>query len=326
MKFNQFLMAFNIHKYEISQGGKIYNLSTQIYQRNIIFLCEEINTKHNLIYFTEFQLNEIKQFSSLFNNASNIYEAQNIVDNIIINHKISIENNSNSINIKIFIIKENGIEEYFSFQLFLYNSKKLNMINLQQKTFQNIKNNRNNYYQYSPITRKKFIRLPPRIEIINKNNIKEIKVNKLDKSKIKSTEKLAISLKPKIEIKNLNPRMNKSLSPKRINEPIKVKNKKLEQIKNSTNKIIRLPNKLNKLTQENEDLKLKNLIPLKKYYINEFKEVSFLKEGIRRFLSEINILKKELRELNEYKNIIEKDNNSLKIQLLLKQNYLKNYK
>ena len=116
--------------------------------------------------------------------------------------------------------------------------------------------------------------------------------------------------------------MNKSLSPKRINEPIKVKNKKLEQIqiKNSTNKIITLPNKLNKLTQENEDLKLKNLIPLKKYYINEFKEVSFLKEGIRRFLSEINILKKELRELNEYKNIIEKDNNSLKIQLLLKQN------
>ena len=108
-------MEFNTHKYEMSQGGKYYNLSTQICQGRIRFICEEKNSKNNLIFFTEFQLIEMKQLCSLFNNASNIFEAQKIFDNLIINHKVRIENNTNNIIIKIFIKKRDGVEESFSF-------------------------------------------------------------------------------------------------------------------------------------------------------------------------------------------------------------------
>ena len=51
-------MEIIVQKYEISQGGKTYTISTKLGQNKLRLICEETGTEHPLAYFSEFTLND----------------------------------------------------------------------------------------------------------------------------------------------------------------------------------------------------------------------------------------------------------------------------
>ena len=130
-------MEIIVQKYEISQGGKTYNISTQLGQNKLRLICEETGTEHPLAYFAEFTLNDLIQLSSIFASISNLSEAQNIIENIIINQNIEVESQGDYIYLKLTAKKE-GIEENFSILLNLFNQ---NTVNNQSFSYQPIVEN-----------------------------------------------------------------------------------------------------------------------------------------------------------------------------------------
>ena len=122
-------MDSKIQRYEIEQGGKKYNLSTQVKNGKLRLICEELNIENPSAYIGEYLLVELIQLTSLFASISNISEAQNIFENIITNQKVSVEEKEKNIILKIFIKKEDGIEENFSLQLNLFNKNTQNIEN-----------------------------------------------------------------------------------------------------------------------------------------------------------------------------------------------------
>ena len=130
-------MEIIVQKYEISQGGKTYNISTQVGQNKLRLICEETGTEHPLAYFAEFTLNDLIQLSSIFASISNLSEAQEIFENIIINQNIEIDSQGDYIYLKISTKKE-GIEENFSILLNLFNQ---NTVNNQSLSYQPIVEN-----------------------------------------------------------------------------------------------------------------------------------------------------------------------------------------
>ena len=130
-------MEIIVQKYEIEQGGKIYNILTQVGRSKLRLICEETGTEHPLAYFAEFTLIDLIQLSSIFASISNLNEAQDIFENIIINQKIEIEPQGDYIYLKISIKKE-GIEEYFTILLNLFNQ---NAVNNQSLSYQTVVQN-----------------------------------------------------------------------------------------------------------------------------------------------------------------------------------------
>ena len=134
-------MEIVVQKYEIEQDGKIYNISTQAYKGKLRLICEEANVEQPLTYFAEFTLADLAQLSSVFASISNISEAQDIFENIVINQKVEVEPQGEYIYLKIGIKKE-GMEEYFTVLLNLYdrNSVHNQSSTSYQQNFVNIRN------------------------------------------------------------------------------------------------------------------------------------------------------------------------------------------
>ena len=109
-----------VKKYQLEQGDKKYNLSTQIYQDKLRFVCIELNSINPLVYIAEYSLPELIQVSGVFSLISTISQAQDKLDNIIVNEKVNVESQDNFINLNILIKKENQIEENFSLKLNLF--------------------------------------------------------------------------------------------------------------------------------------------------------------------------------------------------------------
>ena len=130
-------MEIIVQKYEISQGGKTYNISTQLTQNKLRLVCEETDTEHPLAYFAEFTLNDLIQLSSIFASISNLSEAINIFENIVINQNVEVDSQGDYIYLKISTKKE-GIEENFSILLNLFNQ---NTVNNQSLSYQPIVEN-----------------------------------------------------------------------------------------------------------------------------------------------------------------------------------------
>ena len=90
-------------KYELAQGERKYNLTTQIYQDKLRFACIEVNPINPLVYIGEFTLLNLMQLSTLFSSISDISQAQQIFDKIITSQKVAIEPQQNQINLRILI-------------------------------------------------------------------------------------------------------------------------------------------------------------------------------------------------------------------------------
>ena len=332
-----------IQKYKIRQGNKNYNLSTKINKDKLIFIIKDLNYNNQLVYIGEYLLIELKQISSLFSSASNIYEGQIIFDNIMTNQKVSLEFEIDYINLKIFIKKKDGIEEYFSLKLNLQN-KFINspkLIYLPKNVNHHLSNENITKYQfdnkinkkifYSPINfnKRKYIQLPTRniknLNISNNNinsNINNISYNYYNLKNNKSKHKLILSLSPQQKINNYNSSYSliHSISAKNINRPLKIytesniKNKELENLKIENNilknEINKLRDKNKSLIQENKNLKINKEMNNK----NESIIIS-LKKEIENYIKEINILKNKLYDLEEHKKIKIKEIELLNVEI-----------
>jgi hypothetical protein len=133
-------MEIVVQKYEIEQGGKTYNISTQAYKGKLRIICEETNVEQPLAYYAEFTLSDLAQLCSLFTTISSISEAQDIFENIVINQKIEVESQGEYLYLKVGLKKE-GMEEYFSILLNLYDKNAVNnKSSSYQQNFTNIGN------------------------------------------------------------------------------------------------------------------------------------------------------------------------------------------
>ena len=128
-----------VKKYQLEQGNKKYNLSTQIYQDKLRFVCIEINSISPLVYTGEYAFDKLMQLNDIFSSISTISQAQDILDNIIVNEKVNVESQGNFINLNIIIKNENQIEKSFTIKLNLYTQNENN----NEQTVINQSNNTN---------------------------------------------------------------------------------------------------------------------------------------------------------------------------------------
>ena len=126
-------------KYELAQGERKYNLTTQIYQDKLRFACIEVNPINPLVYIGEFTLLNLMQLSTLFSSISDISQAQQIFDKIITSQKVVIEPQQNQINLRILIKRDNQPDEHFFLVLNLFNK---DGVNNEQSLNQNITDNK----------------------------------------------------------------------------------------------------------------------------------------------------------------------------------------
>ena len=99
-------MSTNIQKYQLSQGGKNYILTTQVNGNFIRITCVEALNPNSPIYFGQFSLIHLQQLSKKFTTMTSIYEAQNFLNQSIENQKISVQSQGNLINIVFYFQKE----------------------------------------------------------------------------------------------------------------------------------------------------------------------------------------------------------------------------
>ena len=110
-------MDTNIQKYELSQNGKTYILSTQIENDLVKINCIETGTSAHPVYNQKYSLNDLKGLSTIFNNISTIIEAQEIINKTIENQKVSVEPLGNILNIVLYITKEQEYDNSYSIKM-----------------------------------------------------------------------------------------------------------------------------------------------------------------------------------------------------------------
>ena len=354
-------MEIVVQKYEIEQDGKIYNFSTQGLQGKLRLILEEANVPSPMAYSAVYTLNELKQLSSCFANCSSISEAQNVFENIVINQKVSVEYQGEYIFLKVAIKSEN-MEEYFSLSLNMYspnasnNNQTTSTYSYSQMTtqgqfsdpvlasfFQNNQDNGQMFYSTTnETTTQEYAGAPIQSQdnmIYNSmgNNYSYENVQK-KKTKKRTVDKLTLSLRPQSEPTSPQSDDNPENSPvyqEKIVETTTTNNVNDEELENLRNEneelnqiILQLKNEIEILTQENQNLKLKESINKTTSNGNESQQILLFKEEIEKYLKEINTLRTELNKFDEYKRLKEEEIRTLKIQieeLLINQKKIEDY-
>ena len=354
-------MEIVVQKYEIEQDGKIYNFSTQGLQGKLRLILEEANVPSPMAYSAVYTLNELKQLSSCFANCSSISEAQNVFENIVINEKVSVEYQGEYIFLKVGIKSEN-MEEYFSLSLNMYspnasnNNQTTSTYSYSQMTtqgqfsdpvlasfFQNNQDNGQMFYSTTnETTTQEYAGAPIQSQdnmIYNSmgNNYSYENVQK-KKTKKRTVDKLTLSLRPQSEPTSPQSDDNPENSPvyqEKIVETTTTNNVNDEELENLRNEneelnqiILQLKNEIEILTQENQNLKLKESINKTTSNGNESQQILLFKEEIEKYLKEINTLRTELNKFDEYKRLKEEEIRTLKIQieeLLINQKKIEDY-
>ena len=354
-------MEIVVQKYEIEQDGKIYNFSTQGLQGKLRLILEEANVPSPMAYSAVYTLNELKQLSSCFANCSSISEAQNVFENIVINQKVSVEYQGEYIFLKVGIKSEN-MEEYFSLSLNMYspnasnNNQTTSTYSYSQMTtqgqfsdpvlasfFQNNQDNGQMFYSTTnETTTQEYAGAPIQSQdnmIYNSmgNNYSYENVQK-KKTKKRTVDKLTLSLRPQSEPTSPQSDDNPENSPvyqEKIVETTTTNNVNDEELENLRNEneelnqiILQLKNEIEILTQENQNLKLKESINKTASNGNESQQILLFKEEIEKYLKEINTLRTELNKFDEYKRLKEEEIRTLKIQieeLLINQKKIEDY-
>ena len=106
-------MEKNIHKYEFIQEGRKYILILEKNGDKTRLTCIEINVAKPNIFRGEFSLSFLKTLNPIFNNASNLDEAQKLIIKALEKQKIKIEYFGEYVNIKLYIINEDEKEKQY---------------------------------------------------------------------------------------------------------------------------------------------------------------------------------------------------------------------
>ena len=112
-------MNNNIQKYEITQEGRQYILTTEIYGNNVRLICAELNNENGARFIGDFSLNYLRQLSTVFNSTLTIQDAQNVINQAIEEQKLSVKYNNGSLQISLFLLNQNDNANFS-----LKNSKK----------------------------------------------------------------------------------------------------------------------------------------------------------------------------------------------------------
>jgi len=116
-------MATNIQKFQLSQGGKNYILTSQIENGLIKLTCIESQIVNPPIYLGTFSLAQLRQMSKMFLKMSTIYEAQEFLNQSIEGQKVRVESQGTLINIILYFERETESEDIITTN---YNTQDIN--------------------------------------------------------------------------------------------------------------------------------------------------------------------------------------------------------
>ena len=104
-------MSANVQKFQLSQGGKNFILTSQIEGEFVKLTCYESAVPNPPIYLGLFSLVQLRTMSKIFNSMTTIYEAQNFLNQSIENQKVSVEHQGNLINITLYFERETETQD-----------------------------------------------------------------------------------------------------------------------------------------------------------------------------------------------------------------------
>ena len=342
----------NIQKYELTQDGRVYILSSEIYEDSVRLTCVEVNRKKPPVFLGLYTLYELQMLSQIFSSSSTIREAQEIINKTIESQKVRIENKGNQINVLLFLLNQGQnpvfilkpkIEVTYSPPRYLPLRKVfLPPVYTQLPTVQIHEENTNTSYSpyitKSPKVDKLTLPLTPRRQvktvvqqspqIIGSPKREQIDIITGTSPSKTQMHYSAVSSSQRNKINNLyqlNTPNNQYISSnykcqqklyELQNELNKVKNEN-EILKNNTSKLIKdiniLKNQIIILKQEKEKLRQnKGTTPNQ----NELNEILILKQENERLNNELlNIKNDNYNELENYKKIKENEISLLKSQI-----------
>ena len=103
-------MTSNVQKFQLTQGGKNYILTTLIEGNFVKLICVNSDVPNSPNYYGNFSLAQLQQISKKFNSMSSIYQAQDFLNQSIENQKVSVQQQGNIINITLYFEKEGHVE------------------------------------------------------------------------------------------------------------------------------------------------------------------------------------------------------------------------
>ena len=104
-------MSENVQKFQLTQSGKKYILTTQIEGNFVKLTCVESDVANSPVYLGRFSLVQLQQLSKMFDTMKTINQAQDFLNQSIENQKVSVESKGNLINITLFFQSEAKVEQ-----------------------------------------------------------------------------------------------------------------------------------------------------------------------------------------------------------------------
>ena len=121
-------METNIQKFELTQNGKRYILTTGVKGIFVKLTCIEAGVVQPLIYIGEYSLAYLQTLSKIFETISTVIQAQEILNHTIETEKVSIENHGDLINITLYLSREIESEENYAVKMDGGNNLQKNII------------------------------------------------------------------------------------------------------------------------------------------------------------------------------------------------------
>ena len=84
-------MSSNIQKFQLTQGGINYILTSQIESDSIKLTCIKSDDPNSPLYIGRFTLMQLQQISKLFNTMTTLYEAQEFLNQSLENQKVNVK-------------------------------------------------------------------------------------------------------------------------------------------------------------------------------------------------------------------------------------------
>ena len=132
-------MSTNIQKFNLSQGGKNYILTSQIEGENVKLTCVESEIQNPPIYIGFFSLIQLRQMCKVFNSMTTIFEAQTFLNQTIEKQKVSVQNKGTLINIIIYFQRETEVENVittdYNTQAVNYNTQQIEYNTVEQQDY-----------------------------------------------------------------------------------------------------------------------------------------------------------------------------------------------
>ena len=107
-------MSSNVQKFQLTQSGINYILTSQIESDSIKLTCIKSDDPNSPLYIGRFSLIQLKQLSKLFNTMTTIYEAQEFLNQSLENQKVNVKLDGILMSITLYFQREVQTENVIS--------------------------------------------------------------------------------------------------------------------------------------------------------------------------------------------------------------------